>query len=116
MAEHGKTYFGLGIDIYGLAFVILMIFTLLEIAAVYVEGISLTLVWAILFGVGAVKAYYIAAYFMHLKGDPGIYLKTALFPTLFVLLMIWGIGLSNPEGVTGLPSWCTPNWDYATQR
>ena len=23
---------------------------------------------------------------------------------------------SNPDGVDGLPSWCTPNWDYATRR
>jgi hypothetical protein len=31
-------------------------------------------------------------------------------------LMLWGIGLSNPGAVTGLPDWCTPNWDYAGQR
>jgi hypothetical protein len=30
--------------------------------------------------------------------------------------MLWGIGLSNPGAVTELPSWCTPNWDYASQR
>ncbi len=31
--------------------------------------------------------------------------------------MLWGIGLSNPEGVTGLPAWCTPlSSDYATNR
>jgi hypothetical protein len=53
---------------------------------------------------------------MHLKDDPRIYTRTALFPVLFVLLMLWGIGLSNPAGVTDLPSWCTPNWDYATTR
>jgi len=47
---------------------------------------------------------------------PRIYTRTALFPVLFVLLMLWGIGLSNPAGVTDLPSWCTPNWDYATTR
>jgi hypothetical protein len=39
-----------------------------------------------------------------------------MFPWIFVALMLWGIGLSNPEGVTGLPSWCTPDWSYATER
>ena len=50
---------------------------------------------------------------MHLKGDPFIYTRTALFPVLFVALMMWGIGLSNPDGIDSLPAWCTPNWDYS---
>ena len=93
-----------------------MVFTLFEVGAVFFEGIPLTTVWAILIGVGIVKGYGIAAYFMHLKGDPRIYTRTALFPVLFVLLMLWGIGLSNPGSVQGLPDWCTPNWDYARNR
>ena len=94
-----------------------MVFTLFEVAAVFFTGIPLKVVWAILIGVGIVKGYGISAYFMHLKGDPRIYTRTALFPVIFVLLMLWGIGLSNPEGVTGLPSWCTPlSADYATNR
>jgi hypothetical protein len=101
-----------------------MVFTVFEVAAVFFDeipgtsiDISLTAVWAILIGVGIVKGYGIAAYFMHLKGDPRIYTRTALFPVLFVLLMLWGIGLSNPGAVTGLPEWCTPFSDaYASQR
>ncbi len=95
-----------------------MIFTLFEVGAVFFDevpgtdiAISLTAVWAILIVVGIVKGFGIAAFFMHLWDDPRIYLRVALFPTVFVLLMLWGIGLSNPEGVTGLPGWCTPNWD-----
>ena len=111
-------------DIYFWNFVILMVFTVFEVAAVFFDeipgtsiDISLTPVWAILIGVGIVKGYGIAAYFMHLKGDPRIYTRTALFPVLFVLLMLWGIGLSNPGAVTGLPEWCTPFSDaYASQR
>jgi len=110
-------------DIYFWNFVILMIFTVFEVGAVFFETvpgtdieITLSVVWAILIGVGIVKGYGIAAYFMHLKGDPRVYTRTALFPVLFVLLMLWGIGLSNPGAVTELPSWCTPNWDYAKQR
>ena len=111
-------------DIYFWNVVILMVFTVFEVAAVFFDeipgtsiDISLTAVWAILIGVGIVKGYGIAAYFMHLKGDPRIYTRTALFPVLFVLLMLWGIGLSNPGAVTGLPEWCTPFSDaYASQR
>ncbi len=103
-------------DIYFWNFVVLMVFTLFEVAAVFFSGIDLMVVWAILIGVGIVKGYGIAAYFMHLKGDPRIYTRTALFPVLFVLLMLWGIGLSNPGAVQNLPEWCTPNWDFASQR
>ena len=111
-------------DIYFWNFVILMIFTVFEVGAVFFDvipgtdiEISLSLVWAILIGVGVVKGYGIAAYFMHLKGDPRVYTRTALFPVLFVLLMLWGIGLSNPGAVGDLPAWCTPFSDgYATNR
>jgi caa(3)-type oxidase subunit IV len=107
----------LGKDIYFWNFIILMVFTLFEVAAVFFTGIPLKAVWAILIGVGIVKGYGISAYFMHLKGDPRIYTRTALFPVVFVILMLWGIGLSNPEGVTGLPAWCTPlSEGYATNR
>jgi hypothetical protein len=115
MGEHKLI---MGKDIYFWNFIILMFFTLFEVGAVYVEGIGLYIVWAILIGVGIIKGFGIGAFFMHLWDDPKIYLRVALFPTLFVLLMLWGIGLSNPEGVNGLPGWCTPDWgeQYATER
>jgi len=113
-----KTFDGLLVqDIYFWNFIILMIFTLAEVGAVFFDGIPLNVVWAILIGVGVVKGYGIAAYFMHLKGDPRVYTRTALFPVLFVLLMLWGIGLSNPGAVGDLPAWCTPFSDgYAMNR
>ena len=130
MGEHAAT--GLekwlldktGKDIYFWNFQVLMLFTLFEVAAVFfteIPGTSIAItrfmVWGILIVVGIIKGYGIAAYFMHLKGDPRIYTRTALFPVLFVLLMLWGIGLSsNPEAVTELPAWCTPDWDFATRR
>ena len=104
----------IGRDVYFVNFLILMVFTVIEVAAVfYGESMSLNAVWAILIGVGVVKAYGIAAFFMHLKGDPIWYTRTALFPLIFVALMLWGIGLSNPDSILGLPSLCTPNWDYS---
>ena len=121
MGEHKLI---MGKDIYFWNFIVLMIFTLFEVGAIFFEevpgteiAISITAVWAILIVVGIVKGFGIGAYFMHLWDDPRIYLRVALFPTVFVLLMLWGIGLSNPEGVTGLPGWCTPNWDsLVTER
>ena len=109
-----------GTDVYYVNFIILMFFTLFEVAAVffdYIPGIDIeitrTAVWGVLIVVGIIKGYGIAAFFMHLKGDPFIYTRTALFPVVFVALMLWGIGLSNPDGIDSLPAWCTPNWDYS---
>ena len=120
MGEHIEF---MGKDIYFWNFIVLMFFTLFEVGAVFYDvvpgtdiAITKSAVWAILIIVGIIKGFGIAAFFMHLKDDPRIYTRTALFPVLFVLLMLWGIGLSNPAGVTDLPSWCTPNWDYATTR
>lgn len=107
----------IGKDVYYVNFWMLMIFTVIEVGAVFLPTIGIevsrNMTWFILISVGIVKAYGIAAYFMHLRGDPFIYTRTALFPVLFVVLMLWGIGLSNPGAVDGLPAWCTPNWDYA---
>ena len=110
----------IGKDVYYVNFLILMFFTLFEVAAVFFETIPGTeiqitrgAVWGVLIVVGIIKGYGIAALFMPLKGDPFIYTRTALFPVLFVALMLWGIGLSNPAGIDQLPAWCTPNWDYS---
>ena len=101
-----------GQDVYFWNFIFLMVFTAIEVGAVY---LGLNYGWTVfaLVSVGIVKFFGIAAFFMHLKGDPFIYTRTALFPVLFVALMMWGIGLSNPDGIDSLPAWCTPNWDYS---
>ena len=110
----------IGKDVYYVNFLILMFFTLFEVAAVFFEvipgtdiEITRTAVWGVLIVVGIIKGYGIAAFFMHLKGDPFIYTRTALFPVIFAALMLWGIGLSNPAGIDQLPAWCTPNCDYS---
>jgi hypothetical protein len=55
----------MGKDIYFWNFIVLMVFTILEVGAVYIE-LDLMIVWAILIGVGIVKGYGIAVYFMYL--------------------------------------------------
>ncbi|MBT5122347.1 MAG: hypothetical protein HOM38_06445, partial [Euryarchaeota archaeon] len=69
MGEHAKLY--MGKDIYFWNFIVLMVFTLFELGAVFFEtvpgteiDISRSAVWAILIVVGLVKGYGIAAYFM----------------------------------------------------
>ncbi len=99
----------LGTDIYNLNFFALMILTVIEVGAVYLELPKYD-TWMVLIGVGLVKAFGIAAWFMHVRGDPFIITKTAIFPLFFVALMLWGIGLSSPAGMETLPSWCTPPW------
>lgn len=103
-------------DVYAFSFVILMIFTVIEVAAVFLgephDMRGLMMVWAVLIGVGIVKAYFIAAWFMHLQTDPRTYFWTSMFPFIFVALMMWGIGLSNPNAVSALPAWCSPNYDF----
>ena len=113
MSEHAEF---MGKDVYFWNFIVLMFFTLFEVGAVFFEGIPKATVWGILIVVGLIKGFGIAAFFMHLKDEHKWFNITFMFPWIFVALMLWGIGLSNPEGVTGLPSWCTPDWSYATER
>ena len=70
----------IGKDVYYVNFLILMFFTLFEVAIVFFEvipgtdiEITRTAVWGVLIVVGIIKGYGIAAFFMHLKGDPFIY-------------------------------------------
>ena len=113
MSEHAEF---MGKDVYFWNFIVLMFFTLFEVGAVFFEGIPKATVWGILIVVGLIKGFGIAAFFMHLKDEHKWFNITFMFPWIFVALMLWGIGLSNPEGGTGLPSWCTPDWSYATER
>ena len=64
----------IGKDVYYVNFLILMFFTLFEVAAVFFEvipgtdiEITRTAVWGVLIVVGIIKGYGIAAFFMHLK-------------------------------------------------
>jgi hypothetical protein len=70
----------IGKDVYFVNFLILMFLTLFEVAAVFFTQIPFTeieitrgAVWGVLIIIGIVKGYGIAAFFMHLKGDPFIY-------------------------------------------
>ena len=103
MGEHAKLY--MGKDIYFWNFIVLMVFTLFELGAVFFEtvpgteiDISRSAVWAILIVVGLVKGYGIAAYFMHLKDEHKWFNITFLFPWIFVALMLWVLVYPTQKG------------------
>ena len=116
MSEHGHDHHKiLGFDRYSFNFWILMIFTAIEVVAVALtfsmrDAVSMGTVVFILVAVGIVKGLGIAAIFMHLWGenDSGILTLTALFPAFFIIVMVLFIGMTHPEGATGLPAWCRP--------
>ena len=59
--------------------------------------------------VGIVKFFGIAAFFMHLWDDERELTYTFAFPFIFVIILFIGIAFTNPEGVIGLPAWCSPD-------
>ncbi len=99
----------LGQDPYWMNFFGLMVLTLIEVAAVGVD-LSTTITLTILTVIAIPKFLMIAAIFMHLYGDAdsAILTLTALFPAFFIIIMVLFIGLTHPEGATGLPAWCRP--------
>ena len=109
----------LGQDPYWMNFFGLMLLTLLEVAAVgldlsdFAAGYDTTekvvTLW-ILTLIAIPKFIMIAAIFMHLYGDDDskILSMTALFPALFIIIMVLFVGLTHPDAATGLPDWCRP--------
>ena len=46
---------------------------------------------------------------MHLWDDERELTYTFAFPFIFVIILFIGIAFTNPEGVVGLPAWCSPD-------
>ncbi len=101
----------LGKDAYWMNMWGLMILTAIEVGAVGVD-LSRSLTLLILIGIGIPKFLMIAGIFMHLTGDKDsrILTVTALFPTVFILIMVIFIGLTHPDATTALPAICRPGY------
>ena len=79
----------IGKDVYYVNFLILMFFTLFEVAAVFFETIpgtdiviTRTAVWGVLIVVGIIKGYGIAAFFMRERRPVHLY-KNGIIPCCF---------------------------------
>ncbi|MCH2267800.1 cytochrome C oxidase subunit IV family protein [Candidatus Thalassarchaeum betae] len=98
-----------GKDAYWMNFFGLMILTAIEVGAVG-SDLSRDTTLTVLSVVAVPKLLMIAAIFMHLWGseDSRILTLTALFPAFFIIVMVLFIGLTHPDGATGLPAWCRP--------
>ena len=92
-------------DVYFLNFVVLIIFTVIEVGAVAVK-MPTTATALVLISVGIIKGVGIAALFMHLKDDPNSLTLTALFPVFFIIVLFIGIGFTSPAATSTLPAWC----------
>ncbi len=114
MGEHNtgwqKTLFDkTGKDVYFWNFIFLMVFTVIEVGAVYLSLTYGVTVFALV-SVGVVKFFGIAAFFMHLWDDERELTYTFALPFIFVGILFIGIAFTNPDSVIGLPAWCSPEF------
>ena len=83
----------------------LVFFTILEVMAILQEfAFEVTMV--ILFGIAAVKVWFIGSFFMHMVWDPPLVNRTAAVPVFFLIVMFLAIGLTSPGAVDDLRTIC----------
>ena len=100
--EHHEEH---GVSLFIKVFVWLVLFTLIEVAAILQEFSFWTTMF-ILFSIAFVKVWYIASYFMHLRWDPPLSKHTSVVPIFFLAVMFLGIGFTSPGAVDGIRAVC----------
>tara|TARA_B100000686_G_C16771204_1_gene965284 strand:+ start:2055 stop:2420 length:366 start_codon:yes stop_codon:yes gene_type:complete len=83
----------------------LVFFTIIEVMAILQE-FSFWATMAILFGIAAIKVWFIGAFFMHMIWDPPLVNRTAAVPVFFLLVLFVAIGLTTPGAVDDLKTIC----------
>jgi caa(3)-type oxidase subunit IV len=83
----------------------LVFFTILEVMAILQE-FSFEVTMVILFGIAAVKVWFIGSFFMHMVWDPPLVHRTAAVPVFFLIVMFLAIGLTSPGAVDDLRTIC----------
>ena len=83
----------------------LVFFTILEVMAILQE-FSFEVTMVILFGIAAVKVWFIGSFFMHMVWDPPLVNRTAAVPVFFLIVMFLAIGLTSPGAVDDLRTIC----------
>ena len=83
----------------------LVFWTLLEVGAI-LQDFSFLVTMFILFGIAAIKCWFIGSFFMHMTWDPPLVTRTAAVPIFFMAVLFLAIGLTSPGAVEDLRSVC----------
>ena len=83
----------------------LVFWTLLEVGAILSE-FSFWITMGILFGIAAIKCWFIGSFFMHMTWDPPLVNRTAAVPVFFLIVLFLAIGLTHPGAVDDLRTIC----------
>ena len=83
----------------------LVFWTLLEVGAILSE-FSFWITMGILFGIAAIKCWFIGSFFMHMTWDPPLVNRTAAVPVFFLIVLFLAIGLTQPGAVDDLATIC----------
>ena len=79
----------------------LVFFTIVEVLAILQE-FSFWVTMAILFGIAAIKVWFIGSFFMHMTWDPPLVKHTAAVPVFFLIVLFLAIGLTTPGAADDL--------------
>ena len=83
----------------------LVLWTLLEVGAILKE-FSFEVTMLILFGIAAIKCWFIGSFFMHMTWDPPLVNRTAAVPVFFLIVLFLAIGLTTPGAVDDWRTLC----------
>ena len=83
----------------------LVFWTLLEVGAILSE-FSFWITMGILFGIAAIKCWFIGSFFMHMTWDPPLVNRSAAVPVFFLIVLFLAIGLTQPGAVYDLRTIC----------
>ena len=83
----------------------LVFWTLLEVGAILSE-FSFAITMLILFGIAAIKCWFIGSFFMHMTWDPPLVNRTAAVPIFFLIVLFLAVGLTTPGAVDDWRTLC----------
>lgn len=83
----------------------LVFWTILEVGAILQE-FSFGITMGILFGIAAIKCWFIGSFFMHMTWDPPLVNRTAAVPVFFLIVLFLAVGLTQPGAVDDLKTIC----------
>ena len=83
----------------------LVFWTVLEVGAILSE-FSFAVTMIILFGIAAIKCWFIGAFFMHMTWDPPLVNRTAAVPVFFLIVLFLAVGLTTPGAVDDWRTLC----------